>query len=91
MPRVEGKNISGDLRPVLDQVKRFVSVERFQRLTDLRGILSSSFLEDEAAIAWRPGLHAHHGAQRRARHGVFVHHNLRIAAVLRDCGMCGRA
>ena len=39
---------------MLDQVEGFISVERFQSLTDPRKILSLSFFEDETAISrWR--------------------------------------
>ncbi len=83
--------IAADLRPVLDQVAGFISVERFQSLSDPRKILSLSFFEDEAAIArWR-SLHAHRAAQRKGRDGVFVDYRLRIAAVVRDYGMFERA
>ena len=42
------------LRPKLANVEGFISVERFQSLTDPDKVLSLSFLEDEAAVArWR--------------------------------------
>lgn len=83
-------DIAAKLRPVLDQVEGFISVERFQSLTDPRKILSLSFFEDEDAIArWR-NLGAHRGAQARGREHVFDGYRLRIASVIRDYGMSDR-
>ncbi|MEL6684301.1 MAG: antibiotic biosynthesis monooxygenase [Pseudomonadota bacterium] len=83
--------IAAQMRPMLDEVEGFISVERFQSLTDPRKILSLSFFEDEAAIArWR-NLQAHRGAQAKGRQGVFDNYRLRIAGVIRDYGMFDRA
>lgn len=83
-------DIAADLRPLLDQVPGFISIERFQSLTDPRKILSLSFFEDEAAIQnWR-NLSAHRQAQARGRGGVFDDYRLRIAHVIRDYGMTDR-
>lgn len=82
--------IATEMRPILDEVEGFISVERFQSLTDPRKILSLSFFEDEAAIArWR-NLGAHRRAQTQGRGGVFDDYRLRIAAVIRDYGMFDR-
>lgn len=84
-------DISAEMRPMLDEVEGFISVERFQSLNDPRRILSLSFFEDEDAIArWR-NLSAHRGAQAKGRKGVFDDYRLRIATVLRDYGMFDRA
>lgn len=84
-------DIAAEMRPILDQIEGFISVERFQSLTDPRKILSLSFFEDEAAIArWRT-LNAHRGAQTKGREGVFDDYRLRIASVVRDYGMFDRA
>lgn len=84
-------DIAADMRPMLDQVDGFTSVERFQSLTDPKKVLSLSFFEDEAAIArWRT-LNAHRGAQTKGRGGVFADYRLRIANVVRDYGMFDRA
>lgn len=83
-------DIAAAMRPMLDEIEGFISVERFQSLTDPRKILSLSFFEDEAAIMrWR-NLSAHRGAQARGRGGVFDTYRLRIASVIRDYGMFDR-
>ncbi|WP_224817177.1 antibiotic biosynthesis monooxygenase [Hasllibacter sp. MH4015] len=84
-------DIAAEMRPMLDHMDGFLSVERFQSLSDPRKILSLSFFEDEAAIArWR-NLNAHRGAQAKGRGGVFDDYRLRIACVIRDYGMFDRA
>ncbi len=75
---------------MLDRIDGFISVERFQSLTDPRKILSLSFFEDEAAIAQWRNLTPHRGAQARGRRGVFDDYRLRIAGVIRDYGMYDR-
>lgn len=84
-------HIAAHLRSTVEQVEGFISVERFQSLTDPDKILSLSFFEDEAAIArWR-NLDAHRRAQSRGRGDVFQDYRLRIAHVVRDYGMFDRA
>lgn len=84
-------DIAAEMRPILGEIDGFISVERFQSLTDPHKILSLSFFEDEAAIArWR-NLSAHRGAQTKGRGGVFNDYRLRIASVIRDYGMFDRA
>ncbi len=83
-------DIAAQLRPLLDEVEGFVSVERFQSLSDPDKILSLSFFEDEDAVErWRM-LSEHRGAQRSGRNGIFKDYRLRVAHVLRDYGMHAR-
>ena len=78
------------LRPALEAMPGFLSVERFRSLSDPRKLLSLSFWEDEAAVAgWRAHL-GHREAQAAGRAGVFAGYRLRVAAVLRDYGMAER-
>ncbi len=93
-PTPEGKgdyfDIAASLRPELERVDGFLSVERFQSLTDPAKLLSLSFWRDEAAVtAWRT--HAEHrNAQAQGRGHVFQDYRLRVAAVMRDYGMTER-
>jgi heme-degrading monooxygenase HmoA len=83
--------IAGELRPLLDDVDGFISIERFQSLNDEGRILSLSFWRDEAAVArWR-NLEAHRLAQAQGRARVFRDYRLRVAEVVRDYGMLARA
>lgn len=84
-------DIAAGLRPILEQIDGFISVERFQSLTDPKKILSLSFFRDEEAVRqWRNTV-AHRGAQAKGRGGVFEGYRLRIASVIRDYGMDERA
>jgi heme-degrading monooxygenase HmoA len=75
------------LRPELEQIDGFISVERFQSITDPGKLLSISFFRDEACLKeWR-NLDSHRKAQAMGRSGVFRNYRLRVAEVLRDYGM----
>src|SRR5216684_1314382 len=80
-------DIAAKLRPELEKIDGFVSIERFESLTTPGKILSLSFWRDDAAVArWRR--HAQHReAQRAGRTGIFRSYRLRVAAVMRDYGM----
>ena len=82
--------IAADLRPLLDRIDGFVSIERFQSLADPGRILSLSFWRDEEAVAeWRK-LEKHRAAQAAGRGHVFRDYRLRVAHVVRDYGMNDR-
>lgn len=83
-------DIAAEMRPLLGEIDGFISVERFQSLTDPDKLLSLSFFRDEEAVqAWRQ-LTAHRGAQQAGRAGIFTDYHLRIAHVIRDYGMFDR-
>lgn len=83
-------DIAADLRPHLQDIDGFVSIERFESLTQPGKILSLSFWRDENAIrAWRT-LEQHREAQRAGRGGIFADYRLRVATVIRDYGMHDR-
>ena len=80
-------DIAAALRPQLEAVDGFISIERFESLATPGKLLSLSVFRDEAAVAaWR-GLEAHRQAQALGRGGVFADYRLRVAHVLRDYGM----
>lgn len=82
--------IAGELRPLLDEIDGFVSIERFQSLNDPGRVLSLSFWRDEEALArWR-NVEAHRVGQSAGRNGVFRDYRLRVAEVVRDYGMSAR-
>lgn len=82
--------VAAALRPDLEKMDGFISVERFESLTEKGKFLSVSFWRDEAAVAaWR-ALERHRGAQEAGRGGIFADYRLRVAAVLRDYGMTRR-
>lgn len=82
--------IAAELKPRLQQIDGFISIERFSSLTEPGKILSLSFWRDEDAVAaWR-NLEAHRNAQEAGRGWVFDDYRLRVAAVMRDYGMQAR-
>ena len=84
-------DIAASLRPLLEQVDGFISIERFESLSEPGKILSLSVFRDEAAVArWRQ-LEQHRTAQTQGRDGIFRDYRLRVAGVIRDYGMTERA
>ena len=82
--------IAANLRPLLDGIDGFISIERFQSLVDPKRILSLSFWRDEEAVkAWR-NTEEHRQAQQAGRGGIFAGYRLRIAHVVRDYGLTER-
>lgn len=83
-------NIAASLRDDLEQIDGFISVERFQSLTNPDKMLSLSFFRDEQSVAeWRKRQN-HRAAQSKGRGGIFTDYRLRVAHVLRDYGMNDR-
>jgi heme-degrading monooxygenase HmoA len=84
-------DIAAKLRPELEKLDGFVSIERFRSLSQEGKILSLSFWRDEEAIArWRQH-EEHHAAQLLGRERIFRDYRLRVAAVVRDYGMDERS
>lgn len=91
LPSTEGRqrylDLAAALKPELERMDGFISVERFQSLSEPAKLLSLSFWRDEAAVqGWR-NLEAHRAAQSEGRTGVFTDYRLRVAVVLRDYGL----
>lgn len=82
--------IAASLKADLSGIDGFLSVERFQSLSDPDKILSLSFFRDEAALdTWR-NREDHRAAQAEGRTALFRDYRLRIATVMRDYGMTDR-
>ncbi|CAN5213309.1 antibiotic biosynthesis monooxygenase [soil metagenome] len=79
--------LAAALKADLTAIDGFISVERFQSLTEPDKLLSLSFWRDETAVkTWR-NLHSHRESQGLGRAGVFRDYRLRVASVLRDYGL----
>ncbi len=84
-------DLAAQLRPELETIDGFMSIERFESLATKGKYLSLSFWRDEAAVqAWR-NLDAHRAAQSQGRAGVLANYRLRVAHVLRDYGLNERS
>ena len=84
-------NLATEMRPLLDEIDGFISIERFQSLAEPQRILSLSFWRDEAAIEQWRNLDPHRRAQATGRKRILETYRLRVAGVLRDYGMHDRA
>lgn len=82
--KAEYLDIAATLKPELEKIPGFISVERFQSLTNPHKLLSLSVFEDEAAVKrWRT--HAEHQlAQTKGKSQLFKDYRIRVASVLRD-------
>lgn len=77
-------DIAAELRPLLEEMDGFISIERFESLYNPGKLLSLSFWRDEAAVeAWR-NRSEHRAAQARGRASVFGDYRIRVAEVSRD-------
>jgi heme-degrading monooxygenase HmoA len=84
-------DIAHGLRPELEKIDGFLSIERFSSMYEEGKLLSLSFWRDEAAVkAWREQID-HRAAQAKGRNELFADYRLRIADVLRDYGPNDRA
>ncbi|GGB50096.1 antibiotic biosynthesis monooxygenase [Roseibium aquae] len=84
-------DMAAEMRPLVERIDGFISVERFQSLTNPDKLLSISFFRDEAALdAWRQ-LSQHRKAQKAGRNHYFKDYRLRVVSVMRDYGMFDRA
>ena len=77
-------DLAAALKPELERIDGFISVERFTSLTTPGRYLSLSIWRDEEAVRkWR-NLPQHRAAQAKGRGGIFAGYRLRVAGVLRD-------
>ncbi len=82
--------LAAQLRPELEKIDGFISVERFESLTNKGKYVSLSFWRDEAAIkAWRTHM-GHQMAQREGKESVFKDFRIRVAEVVRDYKLAER-
>lgn len=76
--------LAGELRPELDNIKGFISIERFQSLSIEGKILSLSWWEnEEAVLEWKKNMR-HQAAQKEGLQTIFAHYRIRVANVLRE-------
>lgn len=83
-------DLAAELRPELEKIDGFVSIERFESVTNPGKYLSLSFWRDEEAVkSWRE--HAGHAlAQARGKEEVFADFRISVAEVMRDYTMADR-
>ncbi len=79
-------DLATSLRPELETVDGFVSVERFESLAQKGKYLSISIWRDGDAVrAWHENPD-HQAAQRRGKDEVFADYRIRVTEVVREYG-----
>ena len=79
------------LKPLLEKIDGFISIERFESLTQPGKILSLSIWRDEEAVRQWRNVEEHRRTQAAGRQSIFADYRLRVAQVIRDYGMNDRA
>ncbi len=83
-------DLAGSLKAEVEKFDGFISIERFESVTNPGKFVSLSFWRDEAALqAWR-NVETHRAAQARGRGDVFSDYRLRVASVVRDYSLNSR-
>lgn len=84
-------DLAAELNPEVRKIDGFISIERFESLTQPGKYVSLSYWRDEGAIAeWR-NLEQHRTAQEAGRRDIFKDYRLRVTEVVRDYGLHERA
>ncbi|CDL85317.1 antibiotic biosynthesis monooxygenase family protein [Xenorhabdus szentirmaii] len=83
-------DIATTIRPLLDSIPGFISVERFQGLGQNNKYLSLSYWRDEESIKQWRNTYQHREAQTLGRNGVFADYHLKVTVIIRDYGMYTR-
>jgi len=82
--------IAASLREDLLGMSGFISIERFQSITDPQKMLSLSFWEDEESVSrWR-NFEKHRHAQAKGRSSLFSNYRIRVGYISRDYSMSER-
>ena len=81
------KALAEGLNEEVRKIDGFLSIERFQSISDPQRFVSLSFWRDEEAVKnWR-NVQKHREAQAKGRRGIFSGYRLRICQVIRDYGL----
>lgn len=82
--------IESELKLELSKVEGFISIERFQSISEPNKLLSLSFWEDEEAVKkWR-NIEMHRQAQSKGIESVFKDYRIRVGMIVRDYGLFNR-
>lgn len=82
--------LAAEMRSLVDQIEGFISVERFQSITNPNKLPSISLSENEAAVdEWR-NLSTHRKMQSKGRKELFEDYDIKVVQVLRNYSMLVR-
>ena len=80
-------DMAAALTPLVQDFDGFISIERFESVSEDGKFVALSFWRDEAAVAaWR-NVTEHRRVQNGSRKNVFGNYRLRVANVIRDYSM----
>jgi heme-degrading monooxygenase HmoA len=83
-------DLAAALRPELEEIDGFISVERFESVSTPGKYVSLSFWRDERAVqAWRERTRHRH-AQEQGKRDIFADFRISVAEVIRDYTMAER-
>ena len=83
-------DLAAELRPELEKIDGFISIERFTSMYNEGKYLSVSFWRDKIALnQWREHL-GHRDAQKKGLSAIFRNYRIRVAEVIRDYGKYDR-
>ena len=81
------KQLAEGLNEEVRRFDGFISIERFQSISDPARFVSLSFWRDEDAVRQWRNVQKHREAQAKGRRGIFSSYRLRVCSVIRDYGM----
>ncbi|QEZ92167.1 antibiotic biosynthesis monooxygenase family protein [Proteus sp. CD3] len=77
-------SLATDLKPLLQDIKGFISIERFQSLSTQGKLLSLSWWEnEEAVLQWKKNI-LHKNAQQEGRSSLFNFYRISIVSLTRE-------
>ena len=80
------KQLAEGLNEEVRRFDGFISIERFQSISDPARFVSLSFCDEDTVRQWR-NVQKHRQAQAKGRRGIFSSYRLRVCSVIRDYGM----
>jgi heme-degrading monooxygenase HmoA len=83
-------DLAAELRPELEKIDGFISVERFESLTNKGKFVSLSFWRDDEAVKRWHAQQNHLKAQQEGKQQVFKDFRIRVAEVIRDYSLKDR-
>src|SRR4051794_1334172 len=72
-------DLAAELRPELEKIDGFISVERFESLTNKGKFVSLSFWRDDEAVKRWHSQQNHRAAQQEGKQSVFKDFRIRVA------------
>ena len=78
--------MAAKMRALVETVPGFISVERFESLSNPGKLLSLSYWEDETALEHWRHMSEHRAAQTAGRNKMFRGYRLKVVSVMRDYG-----